>query len=83
MPAGFAFPDRLDVWVPAEPLSANADWQQRGNHPGLYGVARLKPGVTFEQARAAMDAIAVRLEQQYPESNKSRRVQLEGCSTTK
>src|SRR5438309_103508 len=64
--------------IPAGPLSANADWQQRGNHPGLYGVARLKPGVTFEQARAAMDAIAVRLEQQYPESNKTRRVQLEG-----
>ena len=78
MPAGFAFPDPLDVWVPAGPLSANADWQQRGNHPGLYGVARLKPGVTFEQARAAMDAIAVRLEQQYPESNKTRRVQIEG-----
>src|SRR5439155_18380931 len=78
MPPGFAFPNELSVWVPVGPLSAGADWQNRGNHPGLYGVARLKPGVTLEQARAAMDSIAVRLEEQYPDSNKTRRVQVEG-----
>src|SRR5438128_2562737 len=78
MPPGFAFPNELSVWVPVGPLSAGADWQNRGNHPGLYGVARLKPGVTLEQARAAMDSIAVRLEEQYPDSNKTRRVQIEG-----
>ena len=78
MPPGFAFPNELSVWVPVGPLSAGADWQNRGNHPGLYGVARLKPGVTLEQARAAMDSIAVRLEEQYPDSNRTRRVQVEG-----
>src|SRR5438034_7400233 len=78
MPPGFAFPNELSVWVPVGPLSAGADWQNRGNHPGLYGVARLKPGVTLEQARAAMDSIAVRLEEQYPDSNRTRRVQIEG-----
>src|SRR5580765_4745438 len=78
MPVGFAFPNELSVWVPVGPLSAGADWQNRGNHPGLYGVARLKPGVTLEQARAGMDAIATRLEQQYPDTNKTRRVQIEG-----
>src|SRR6266699_7169399 len=78
MPPAFQYPSRVEMWVPVGQLSGQSDWQQRGNHPGLYGVARLKPGVAFEQARAAMDAIAVRLEQQYPESNKTRRVQLEG-----
>jgi putative ABC transport system permease protein len=40
-------------------------------------LARLKPGVTLEKARADLDVIAVRLEQQYPESNKTRRVQID------
>ncbi|MBI2929233.1 MAG: ABC transporter permease [Verrucomicrobia bacterium] len=75
MPAGFAFPSEVDVWVPVGPLSAEASWQDRGNHPGLLGLARLKPGVTLEQARSELDTIAARLEQQYPESNKNRRVQ--------
>jgi len=77
MPAGFAFPRRVDLWTPVGPLSSQPNWQSRGNHPGLLGVARLKPGVTLEQARAEMDAIAVRLEQQYPDSNKENRVRIE------
>jgi putative ABC transport system permease protein len=75
MPADFAFPNRADVWVPAA-LSAQA-WQFRGNHPGLYGVARLKPGVTLERARAEMHAIGVRLQQQYPDTNLGLRPRIE------
>jgi predicted permease len=41
----------------------------RGNHPGIYAFARMKPGVTFEKAKAEMKGIATRLEQQYPNSN--------------
>lgn len=52
------------------------DWQQRGNYPQFYGIARLKPGVTLEQARADLDNIAVNLEKQYPDTNKGRRVRL-------
>jgi putative ABC transport system permease protein len=59
------------------PYSAESSWQKRDNHPGLFGLARLKPGVTLEKARADLDVIAVRLEQQYPESNKTRRVQID------
>jgi putative ABC transport system permease protein len=40
------------------------------NYHWLYGMARLKPGVTLKQARAQMDAIAARIAAAYPESNK-------------
>lgn len=69
MPPDFQYPSRVEMWVPVGQLSGDASWQQRGNHPGLYGVARLKPGVTIEQARADMKNIAANLEQQYPDSN--------------
>ncbi len=77
MPPGFEFPDKVDVWLPLGPLTADANLQVRDNHPGLFGLARLKPGATLEKARADLDTVAVRLEQQYPESNKNRRVQIE------
>jgi putative ABC transport system permease protein len=77
MPAGFEFPDKVDLWLPAGPSFAESSWQKRDNHPGLFGLARLKPGVTLEKARTNLDVIAVRLEQQYPESNKTRRVQID------
>ncbi len=76
MPKGYLFPTRVEMWVPVGQLSGEASWQQRGNHPGLYGVARLKPGVTIEQARANMDMIAANLEQQYPDSNSGNRVRI-------
>ncbi len=46
-----------------DPANAN-----RGGH-FIRAVARLKDDVSLEQARAEMDAIAARLEQQYPVSN--------------
>jgi putative ABC transport system permease protein len=67
LPQSFQYPSRTEMWVPVGQLSGDVNWQQRGNHPGLYGVARLKPGVTITQARAEMDNIAANLEKQYPD----------------
>ena len=76
MPASFRFPTNApDIWVPFG-LSADQN-MNRGNHPGLYGVARLKPGVTLETARADMVAIARQLEQEFPLSNTGNSVTLQ------
>jgi putative ABC transport system permease protein len=77
MAADFAYPSRVDIWTPVGQMANDPSYQSRGNHPGLMGVARLKPGVTLEQARAEMDGIAARLEQQFPDSNKNVRVRIE------
>jgi putative ABC transport system permease protein len=69
MPPEYAYPTRVEMWVPVGPLAGDTNWQQRGNHPGLYGVGRLKPGVTQAQAQADMNNIAANLNKQYPDSN--------------
>lgn len=69
MPPEYAFPNRVEMWVPVGQLSADPNWKQRGNHPGLYAVGRLKPGATIDQAQADMNNVAANLEKQYPDSN--------------
>jgi putative ABC transport system permease protein len=76
MPAGFQIPTRVEMWVPVGQLAGDPNWQQRGNHPGLYGVARLRPGATMQQAEADMENVAVNLEKQYPNSNAGSRVRV-------
>jgi putative ABC transport system permease protein len=55
-----------DVMVPLEPWAKTLP-DDRSWHPGILPIARLKPGVSLEQARAEMETIAKRLEKQYPE----------------
>jgi len=66
MPAGFVFPSsNLDYWRPIALDPANAT---RGGH-FLGVVARMKPGITLDQARAEMKTIAERLAVQYPKNS--------------
>ena len=76
MPEGFLFPGRVDMWVPVAPLSDDPNWRNRGNHPGLTGIARLKPGVSIDQARSDMESVALGLEKQFPDSNQGSRVRI-------
>ncbi len=69
MPKDYLYPARVEMWVPVGQLSDQASWKSRGNHPGLYGVARLKPGVTIEHARADLQNISGNLQKQYPDTN--------------
>ena len=75
MPESYAYPSRVEMWVPVGQLVGSLSWQERGNHPGLYGVARLKPGATFEQADADMNNVGANLEKQYPDTNAATRAQ--------
>jgi putative ABC transport system permease protein len=51
------------------PLALTAEQSANRRSNWLYVVARLNRGTTLAQAQAEMDAIARRLEQQYPEAN--------------
>jgi putative ABC transport system permease protein len=67
MPPDFRFPFKdTDFWLP---LAPPAELKDQRSAFWLDVIGRLKPGVTLEQARAEMETIAKRLEQQYPNSN--------------
>jgi hypothetical protein len=70
MPPGFYFRNReTDLW---EPLGLNpAQDYRKTSGRYMLSVARLKPGVTQNQAQAHMTAIAQRLETAYPECDKN------------
>jgi putative ABC transport system permease protein len=67
MPQDFSFPRAADVWVPMN-FDISPGMKQRKAH-FLRPIGKLRPGVTIAQAQADTDAIARRLEEQYPESN--------------
>ncbi len=49
-------------------LTDDEDVMRRTNHPGLTVIARLKPGVSVDQARADMQSVAAGLRRDYPEN---------------
>ncbi|HKV95699.1 MAG TPA: ABC transporter permease [Candidatus Angelobacter sp.] len=59
-----------DVILPFEPWARTLP-DDRSWHPGILPIARLKPGVSLEQARSEMAVIARQLKQQYPETDLS------------
>jgi putative ABC transport system permease protein len=67
MPARFGFPQKAEAWIPVS-LAAD-EIMNRGTRPGFNAVARLKPGVTPDGARAEMETIARRLDAAYPKTN--------------
>ena len=86
-PAGFNGPEILennDIYVPmmmqavVRPPRAgfsgelNPDLLSKRGQRWLKMIGRLKPGVSFPQAQAAVTAIATGLEEAYPDSNRNR-----------
>ena len=69
MPPGFHFApaEPAEFWVT---LHATTSCDQRRSCHNMYGVARLRDGVSIEAAAASMESIAQALERQYPDSNR-------------
>jgi putative ABC transport system permease protein len=58
-----------DAIIPLAPeVAANPPRFVRENH-GLYGIGRLKPGVTLDQARADLQRVSAELRAEYPTQN--------------
>ncbi len=76
MPASFAYPLFWGKLEAIRPLVVVADWQHARSTHWLQAIARLKPGVSLDQAQAEMTTIAARLEQQYPDTNAGTGVRL-------
>jgi len=79
MPPGFRFPENTDVWTPMESwyaLSEGAEEYRKRDSRWYQTIARMKPGVTIEQAQADLNNLAAALEKQYPKENEGVRVRL-------
>ena len=69
MPEGFSLGQGEQVWVPLDVSRVLADPNRARKFHFLYGIGRLKPGVTIAAASADLNMIAKRLEKDYPEAN--------------
>ena len=78
MPASFVFEYgiRRELWVPVGWTEGD---QSRGSHSFL-AIARLKPGVTMEQAGSEMDTIGRALSAEYPLENVDQTANVEPMS---
>ena len=70
MPAGFAFPNRQDeIWRAMQSGGGAFKDDDRTNF-FLTGIAKLRPGVTFEQANSELRVLAAQTERQFPKEMK-------------
>jgi len=78
MPRDFQFPDsQFKLWVTFGSTMSQAAQQLENRQLRIFRVlAHLKPGINLTQAQAEMNALAERLEQQYPATNAGVRLRL-------
>ena len=78
LPPRFDYPDRAQAWMPLMSRYAITEvwWKRRDLY--MHGViARRPPDVTIAQAQADMEAIARRLAEEYPATNRDTRVRVQ------
>jgi putative ABC transport system permease protein len=75
MPSGFAYPERVDFWLPLALTDAD---RASMNSWFLGTIGRLRPAVTREAARRELDRLAADLEAAYPQHRQDRGFNLVG-----
>jgi putative ABC transport system permease protein len=80
MPEGFSYPLVTDIWLPMAmtPGLRNATWVSTG----IMTIGRLRDGVTREQARAEVEAVAAVTVREHPEVKKDRKLSVAGIKET-
>ena len=68
LPADFHYLPKIELWVPMGTYIDDS-LMKRGNHQGMMGLARLRPGASLADAKAELQVISQRLAQQYPASD--------------
>ena len=82
MPPGFKFPadepDAIDYYIPFVAQNMKSDAASMNNRDSVFipAVAKLRDGVSVEQAAAEVATVAARLEAQHPETNTRRRARV-------
>jgi predicted permease len=76
LPACFrGLSDGAEIWAPFGASGPPESFANRGSR-GFPGLAKLKAGVSLEQAQSEMDGISKRLEAAYPATNEKRSVEV-------
>ena len=75
LPADFRFRDQADLYLPLRQWTS-PEIDDRESHPGLHGLARLRPSISLSVAQAEMSSIAYQLSLLYPKTNAGRGVTL-------
>lgn len=66
MPARFHYPDDIDIW---QRLRWDLTQHSRSAH-FMEAVARLSDGTTFDEAQRAVETLALRMQSDFPQTNK-------------
>jgi putative ABC transport system permease protein len=59
---------RLEVWIPIGQFAGTPGYE-RGNHPGLIGIGRLKPAITVQQMNADLERVSQEIRTEHPQES--------------
>jgi putative ABC transport system permease protein len=79
MPRDFQFPlgAEPELFVPIGLVANTREKQDRAKHEGTQAIARLKPGISIQQAQSDLDLISARLAKAYPDIDYERQALLQ------
>jgi predicted permease len=79
MPQGFGYPGRTQLWIPLQSYlkNSNKDWIKLRGSRMYPAIGRLRAGVSMAQGQADVDSISKRLANEYPNTNREFRLELQ------